>query len=78
MDLETRRTRRKRVVSGLPRIRWGALTKDNVQKLGEKLLAIGAWRSSRDTSCTWTMTADCIRKAARKMLGVSKGFSGGR
>ncbi|XP_019227603.1 PREDICTED: uncharacterized protein LOC109208900 [Nicotiana attenuata] len=38
---------------------------------------MGAWRSSRDASCMWSMTANCIREAAREVLGVSKGFSGG-
>nr|XP_016461735.1 PREDICTED: uncharacterized protein LOC107785030 [Nicotiana tabacum] len=34
MDLAITRTRKKKVVSGLPRIRWGALTKDKAEELG--------------------------------------------
>ncbi|XP_070040042.1 uncharacterized protein [Nicotiana tomentosiformis] len=77
MDLEIRWTRKKRAMSGKPRVRWGALAKDKAQELGEKLLAIRAWRSSGDPSCMWSMTANYIREAARDVLGVSKGFSGG-
>ncbi|XP_070048592.1 uncharacterized protein [Nicotiana tomentosiformis] len=59
MDLEIKWTRKKRALFGIPRVRWGALTKDKAQELGEKLLALGAWRSSGDTSCMWYMTASC-------------------
>uniref|UniRef100_A0A1S3ZT25 Reverse transcriptase domain-containing protein n=1 Tax=Nicotiana tabacum TaxID=4097 RepID=A0A1S3ZT25_TOBAC len=55
----------------------GALTKDKAQELGEKLLAMGAWRSSGDTSCMWSMTSSCIREVPREVLGVSKDFSDG-
>ncbi|XP_070049131.1 uncharacterized protein [Nicotiana tomentosiformis] len=37
---------------------------------------MGAWRSSGDASAMWTTTAQCIREAAREVLGVSKGYSG--
>ncbi|XP_070003355.1 uncharacterized protein [Nicotiana sylvestris] len=64
-------------MSGIPRVRWGALTKDKAQELGEKLLAMGAWRSSGDASYMWSMTTNYIREAAREVLGVTKEFSGG-
>ncbi|XP_070049210.1 uncharacterized protein [Nicotiana tomentosiformis] len=38
---------------------------------------MGAWRSSGDTSTMWSATTDCIREAAREVLGVSTGVSGG-
>ncbi|XP_070045939.1 uncharacterized protein [Nicotiana tomentosiformis] len=68
MDLEIRWTRKKRAMFGIPRVRWGALTKDKAQELEEKLLAVGAWRSSGDASCMWSMTANCIREAARELV----------
>ncbi|XP_075082638.1 uncharacterized protein LOC142166881 [Nicotiana tabacum] len=37
---------------------------------------MGAWKSGGDASAMWTATADCIREAAREVLGVSKGYSG--
>ncbi|XP_075096368.1 uncharacterized protein LOC142174467 [Nicotiana tabacum] len=36
-----------------------------------------AWRSSGDASSMWTTTANCIKEAAREVLGVTKGYSGG-
>ncbi|XP_019232640.1 PREDICTED: uncharacterized protein LOC109213312 [Nicotiana attenuata] len=38
---------------------------------------MGAWRSSGDASSMWITTSNCIREAAREVLGVSKGYSGG-
>ncbi|XP_070046568.1 uncharacterized protein [Nicotiana tomentosiformis] len=74
MDLEIRWMRRKRDMSCISRFRWGAMTKDKAQELGEKFLAKRARRSSRDASCMWSMTANYIIEAAREVLGVSKGF----
>ncbi|XP_070035647.1 uncharacterized protein [Nicotiana tomentosiformis] len=65
MDLNIMRKHRKRVVQGLPRIKWGALTKDRALELGDKLLAMGPWRSCGDASGMWTVTENYIRKAAR-------------
>ncbi|XP_019263293.1 PREDICTED: uncharacterized protein LOC109241039 [Nicotiana attenuata] len=41
MDLEVKGARKKRVVCGQPKIKWGDLTKGKVQELREKLLAMG-------------------------------------
>ncbi|XP_070020117.1 uncharacterized protein [Nicotiana sylvestris] len=38
---------------------------------------MGAWRTSGDASAMWTTTTQCIREAAREVLGVSKGCSSG-
>ncbi|XP_075076297.1 uncharacterized protein LOC142162965 [Nicotiana tabacum] len=48
MDLDIVLKRKKRDGCGRPKIKWGALTKDMAQELQEKLLAVGAWKSSRD------------------------------
>ncbi|XP_070047409.1 uncharacterized protein [Nicotiana tomentosiformis] len=77
MDLEVKRVRKKRVVHGQPKIKWGALTNAKAQELGEKDFAMGAWRSSGDASSMCTTIANCIREATREVLGVSKGYSGG-
>ncbi|XP_016489920.1 uncharacterized protein LOC107809760 [Nicotiana tabacum] len=52
-------------------------SKANAQELGEKLLAMGAWRSSGDVSSMWTTTTNCIREATREVLGLTKGYSRG-
>ncbi|XP_075080826.1 uncharacterized protein LOC142166206 [Nicotiana tabacum] len=77
MDVGIVIKRKKRFVRGQPRIRWGALTKDNVQELEGQLMALGACKSGRDASAMWTATTDCIREVAREVLGVSKGYYGG-
>ncbi|XP_070051536.1 uncharacterized protein [Nicotiana tomentosiformis] len=38
---------------------------------------MGAWRSSGDASNMWSATTNCIREAAREVLGISTGVSGG-
>ncbi|XP_070047489.1 uncharacterized protein [Nicotiana tomentosiformis] len=77
MDVGIMLKRKKMSTRGRPRIRWGALTKDKAQALEGQLSAMGAWRSSGDASIMWSTTADCIREAAREVLGVSTGVSGG-
>nr|XP_016514938.1 PREDICTED: uncharacterized protein LOC107831667 [Nicotiana tabacum] len=44
MDVGIMMKRKKRYAHGRPRIRWGALTKDNAQELDGRLSAMGAWR----------------------------------
>nr|XP_009789555.1 PREDICTED: craniofacial development protein 2-like [Nicotiana sylvestris]XP_016452434.1 PREDICTED: craniofacial development protein 2-like [Nicotiana tabacum] len=77
MDLEITRKRRGRAMYSQHRIKWGALMEAKAQELGVKLLTMGVWRRSRDASAMWTSTAQCIREAAREVLGVSKGNSSG-
>nr|XP_009631907.1 uncharacterized protein LOC104121585 [Nicotiana tomentosiformis] len=77
MDVGIMIKRKKKVVWGRPRIRWGALTKDKDQELEGRFMAIGAWRSRGDASGMWIITANYIREATREVLGVSKGYSGG-
>ncbi|XP_075085036.1 uncharacterized protein LOC142168275 [Nicotiana tabacum] len=76
IDFEIKRERKKWIMYAQPKIKWGALIKDKSHELGEKLMAFGDWRSSRDASSMWARTADCIRKVAREVLGVSKGYPG--
>ncbi|XP_070039706.1 uncharacterized protein [Nicotiana tomentosiformis] len=77
IDVGIKLKRRKRSTRGRLRIKWGALTKDKAQALEGRLLALGAWRRSGDVSTMWSAIADCIREAAREVLGVSTGVSGG-
>ncbi|XP_019251197.1 PREDICTED: craniofacial development protein 2-like [Nicotiana attenuata] len=76
MDVGIMVKRRKMSSRGRPRIWWGALTKDKAQELEGRLSAMGAWRSSGDANTMWSTTKNCIREAAREVLGVSTGVSG--
>ncbi|XP_070024611.1 uncharacterized protein [Nicotiana sylvestris] len=77
MDVGIMLKRRKRSARERPRIRWRVLTKDKAQELEGRLSAMGAWRSSGDASTIWSAIIDCIREAAREVLGASTGVSGG-
>nr|XP_016455066.1 PREDICTED: uncharacterized protein LOC107779207 [Nicotiana tabacum] len=73
MDLEITRKRRKMAMYSQHMVKRGALTEAKEQELGVKLVTLGAWMSSRDVSTMWIMTAQCLRKAAREVLGVANG-----
>ncbi|XP_070022408.1 uncharacterized protein [Nicotiana sylvestris] len=77
MDVGILMKRKKRFVRGQSRIRCGALSKDNVQELEGRLTNMGSWKSGGDASAMWMAMANCIREAAREVLGVSKGYYGG-
>ncbi|XP_019261285.1 PREDICTED: uncharacterized protein LOC109239212 [Nicotiana attenuata] len=73
MDVGISMKRKKRFVRGQSRIRWGALSKDNAQELEGRLTNMGPWKNGGDASAMLKVTTDCIREAAREVLGVSKG-----
>ncbi|XP_075106860.1 uncharacterized protein LOC142179870 [Nicotiana tabacum] len=77
MDVGILMKRKKRFVLGQLRIRWGSLSKYNARELEGRLTTMGAWKSGGDASAMWMATSDYIREAAREVLGVSKGYSGG-
>ncbi|XP_070026294.1 uncharacterized protein [Nicotiana sylvestris] len=66
MDIGIMIRRKKTLVRGCLRIKWGALTKDKAQELEGRLSTMGAWRNSGDANTIWSTTADSIRKAARE------------
>ncbi|KAG5622619.1 hypothetical protein H5410_007837 [Solanum commersonii] len=45
--------------------------------MGEKLIGMGAWSGNGDADAMWNKAASCIREVASKVLGVSRGNSGG-
>ncbi|XP_009597905.1 uncharacterized protein [Nicotiana tomentosiformis] len=77
MDIRILIKRKKKFVWGQPRIRWGSLIRDTALDLEGKLATMRALKSGGDANGMWATTADCIREAAREVLGVSKGYSGG-
>ena len=76
MDLEIRgAVRRKRKV-GEYKVRWWNLKGENGVKLAEKIKSEGKWKLDGDSSRIWEDMADCIRRSAREILGVSRVGSG--
>ncbi|XP_075111707.1 uncharacterized protein LOC142181919 [Nicotiana tabacum] len=76
MDICTIIKRKKRVLWGRVRIRWGPLTKDKDQELEGRLMPMGAWMRNGDASSMWTLMVICIREDVREVLGITKGNSG--
>jgi len=70
-----RAIRRKRTV-GVYKVKWWNLIGENATKLSEKVKAEGKWRLEGDTNRIGEKMAECIRKSAWKVIGVSRGGSG--
>ncbi|KAG5607823.1 hypothetical protein H5410_029315 [Solanum commersonii] len=77
MDLEIMNKRKKRVVVGWPRIKWGSLTMANALEVGAKLMDTEAWGSNGNANSMWDRTASCIREAAREELESRKVYKCG-
>ena len=61
---------------GVYKVKWGNLKGANVAKLTEKIKREGKWKLKGDLSTIWEGMADCIRRTAREVLGVSREGSG--
>ncbi|XP_075076841.1 uncharacterized protein LOC142163453 [Nicotiana tabacum] len=72
MDLEIKKSRRKRVGCRQPKIKWGNLTKDKAQELGEKLLAMRVWTSMGDASRDWWWNGEVQGKVEAKKAAYLK------
>ena len=52
------------------------MTVEKVTKLAEKIKTEGKWTVEGDAKRIWEEMAECIRRLAREVLGVSKGGGG--
>ena len=66
---------RKRSV-GVDRVRWWNLTRENTTKLLEKIKSKASWKLIEDANAICAVMAQCIRRSAKEVLGISRG--GGR
>ena len=57
-------------------VKWWNLTGEKVTKLYKKIKTKGKWRLEGDANTMWEDMAECIRRSAKEVLGVSKGRSG--
>ena len=78
LDVEFRDAIRRKRNGGCYKVRWWNLKGANVGKLAEKIKSEGDWKSDGDSSKIWEGMADCIRRSAREVLGVSREGSGKR
>jgi len=63
---------------GVVRVKWWNLTKENVVKLVGKIKSEASWKLTGDADEIWDGKAQCIRRSAREVVGVSKGGGGRR
>ena len=78
MDLVIKNFKVKKRGGGIARIRWWNLTRENVTKLSEKIESETNWELVRDANAMWERMAQCIRRSAKEILGVSRGGGGRR
>ncbi|VFQ73396.1 unnamed protein product [Cuscuta campestris] len=71
MDVRIRWVKKRRVSSGNAHIRWRRLSGENISELIRQVQKKGAWESAGEAADMLTQTANCIREAARDLLGVS-------
>jgi len=72
LDVEIRgAVRRKRKV-GVHKVKWLNLNEENARKLSKKIRREDKWKLEGDLNRIWEEMADCIRRSARKVLGVSR------
>jgi len=76
MDVEIRSAIRSKRTVWVFRIKWWNPTVENVTKLYQKVKAEGTWRLERDINKIWEAMIECIRRLARKILGVSMTMKG--
>ncbi|KAF3651997.1 Ataxin-3 -like protein [Capsicum annuum] len=76
MDLVIKKGKNRRGREGRPRVRWSDMTPVSAMEIGAKLEGIGAWECRGDVDSMWDMATGCIKETVRKVLGVSRSWSG--
>ena len=76
MDVEIRRVIRRKRKIGAYKVKWGNLKGEKARKLSEKIKSEGKWKLEGGSNKIWEEMADCIRRSAREVLGVSREGSG--
>lgn len=72
MDMEIKRTRKKRTANAQPMIRWWNLTTENVLKLRDWVSIERAWEQREDANIIWSKVANITKGAAWEVLEISK------
>ena len=76
MDRVIKNCKVKKRGGGIDRIRWWNLTRENVIKILEKIKSETNWKLVGDADVMWEGMAQCIRRSAKEVLGVSRGGGG--
>ncbi|XP_016557802.2 uncharacterized protein LOC107857511 [Capsicum annuum] len=75
-DLFMKKSKKRRVKKGRPRIRWDGLIPDSELKIEEKVVVLGVWDCRGDVDAIWDKAASCIMKTTRDVLDISRGQAG--
>ena len=78
MDLVIKNFKVKKRGGGVARIRWWNLTRENAIKLSKKIKSETNWKLVGDVDEMWEGMAQCIRRSAKEVLGVSREGGGRR
>ena len=81
MDVVTKSSKVKKRSVREPRVRWCNLNRENIDKLSEKIIKNYNRRymeASKRCRQMWEPIAECIRRVAQEVLGISNGGCGRR
>ncbi|XP_047268076.1 uncharacterized protein LOC124898473 [Capsicum annuum] len=65
MDFSIKKSKKRRVGEGRPRIKWGSLTPVSTLEIREKVARIGVWECRGDVDIMWDRAVSCITETAR-------------
>ena len=73
MDLMMKSFKVKNRSGGVARVRWWNLNRANATKLVGKIKSKARWEVIDNVDAMWDGMANCIRRSAEEVLGVSRG-----
>ena len=77
MDMEFKGFKAKKRNVSVPRVRWWNLTRENATKLSNRIKSEASWKVTEDSDAIREGMAQCIRRSAKEVLGISR-RGGGR
>jgi len=72
LDVEIQSAIRRKRKAGEYEVKWWNLSGENARKLSEKIKRESKWKLEGDANRIWEEMAECIRRSAREVLGVSR------
>jgi len=72
LDLDIQGAIRRKRKDRVYKMKWSNLSGENARKLSEKIKREGKWKLEGDLNRIWEEMAECIRRSAREVLGVTR------
>ena len=73
LDICIRRWRRRDIRQRNPKIKWWGLKGEKQDVFKDKMIKEGKWNLDEGVDRMWNEMAKCIKRAAKDVLGESKG-----